>query len=161
MYTSGARRSRGEMSKNLSRGRVRRRHPQTDRQDAWGPYLGGVDAGTVFDLGGRILGACAEAEARAAHGGIDPQAPSAERAHSMLPPNPESQEGAPMPPRHPNHLPIHSAVGPDAIVQQQMRAVIESNWHTVYASRRSIEDAREAIARADKALARQLSDRRR
>jgi len=66
-----------------------------------------------------------------------------------------------MAPRLSNELPIHAAVGLDAVAQQQMREVIDSNWHAVYASRRAMEDAREAIARADKALARQMSDRRR
>jgi hypothetical protein len=66
-----------------------------------------------------------------------------------------------MAPHHSKRHPIHSSVDQDAVVQQQMREVIESNWHTVHASRRSMEDAREAIARADKALARRLSNRRR
>jgi len=63
--------------------------------------------------------------------------------------------------RYSNQLPIHRALGQDAIIQQQMREAIESNWYIVYASRRSINDAREAIARADKALARLISGRRR
>jgi hypothetical protein len=66
-----------------------------------------------------------------------------------------------MAPRHSNYLPIHIAVCQDAIVQQQMREVIESNWYVVYASLRTMKDAREAIARADKALARRMSDPRR
>jgi len=40
-----------------------------------------------------------------------------------------------------------------------MHDSIESIWQTVRGSHRSINDAREAIAKADKALARRLSQR--
>jgi len=41
--------------------------------------------------------------------------------------------------------------------QQQLHETIESIWHIVRASRQTIDDAREAIARADTVLARRLS----
>lgn len=43
--------------------------------------------------------------------------------------------------------------------QQQCLEAIESIWQTVFASRRTIKDAREAIARADELLARHAGSR--
>jgi hypothetical protein len=54
----------------------------------------------------------------------------------------------------------HPAIGADALVQHQMLETIESIRHTVRASYRTMDDARDAIARADKALAGRMSDRR-
>jgi len=61
-----------------------------------------------------------------------------------------------MAPGYSNQLPIHPAIGKDAEFQQQMLEAIESIWWTVRGSHRSINDACEAIARADKALARRI-----
>jgi hypothetical protein len=47
-----------------------------------------------------------------------------------------------------------------AQTRDDMREIIESNWRTVFASRRTMADAQEVIARADEVLARRLSDRR-
>jgi hypothetical protein len=47
---------------------------------------------------------------------------------------------------------------PEPDSPQQMREAIESIWHMVHASRQTIKDAREAIARADEVLARRLSE---
>jgi hypothetical protein len=65
-----------------------------------------------------------------------------------------------MAPRYSNQLRIRPANGEIAEIRQHMLEAVESIWQTVDASRRSMEDAREAIARADKALARRISDRR-
>jgi len=86
-----------------------------------------------------------------------PQAPPAERAHNLLPPDPRTG-GSPMPPLKSKHLP-HAETCVIAEDRQRMHDSMESIWHTVQGSRRSIEDAREAIARADQTLARRLSER--
>src|SRR5262249_57945612 len=57
-----------------------------------------------------------------------------------------------MSPRYSNLL-NHPATGEDALIQRQMLETIESIRHTVRASHRTMDDARDAIARADKALA--------
>jgi len=57
-----------------------------------------------------------------------------------------------MSPRYSNLL-DHPAMGEDALIQRQMLETIESIRHTVRASHRTMDDARDAIARADKALA--------
>src|SRR5215471_21246655 len=85
-----------------------------------------------------------------------PQAPPAERTHNLLPPDPCVTGGSSMAPRHPNHPLIRPAIGDKAKIQQQLLEAVESIWQTVHASRRCMEDAREAIARADKALARRI-----
>jgi putative transposase len=56
-------------------------------------------------------------------------------------------------PDQPASFDIRDALG-------RMRYDIESIWHTVRATRRSIEDARDAMERADEVLARRLSGRR-
>ena len=63
-----------------------------------------------------------------------------------------------MPPLKSKHLP-HPETCVIAEDRQRMHDSMESIWHTVRGSRRSIEDAREAIARADETLARRLSER--
>jgi len=65
-----------------------------------------------------------------------------------------------MAPRYANQPLIRPAIGNNAEIQQQMLEAAESIWQTVHNSRRCMEDAREALARADKALARRISDRR-
>jgi hypothetical protein len=65
-----------------------------------------------------------------------------------------------MAPRYSNQLRSRPAISENAEIQQHMLKAVEGIWQTVHASRRSMEDAREAIARADKALARRISDRR-
>jgi hypothetical protein len=57
-----------------------------------------------------------------------------------------------LPPQHAK-LDVTDALG-------RMRNDIESIWHTVRATRRSIADARDAMDRADEVLARRLSERR-
>jgi hypothetical protein len=56
-------------------------------------------------------------------------------------------------------LPPHRAYA-YAQTREQMRDCIDSVWCSVVGSRRTIEEGREAIARADVVLARRLSDRR-
>jgi len=56
-----------------------------------------------------------------------------------------------MAPPYSNHLLLQRQA------QQQLHETIESIWHIVRASRQTIDDAREAIARADTVLARRLS----
>jgi len=68
--------------------------------------------------------------------------------------------GSSMAPRYSNQPLIRPVIGDNAEIQQQMLEAVESIWQTVHASRRCMADAREAIARADKALARRISDRR-
>jgi hypothetical protein len=58
------------------------------------------------------------------------------------------------------HLLSRPASITDYETQLRMHADIQSIWHTVWASRRSMEEARQALARADETLARRLSDRR-
>jgi hypothetical protein len=63
-----------------------------------------------------------------------------------------------MAPPYSNQLP-HPIV---AAVKQSLAHIrddVDSIWHTVGGSRRTIQDAREAIARADVTLARRLSER--
>jgi hypothetical protein len=86
-----------------------------------------------------------------------PQAPPAERAHILLPP--DLKGGSPMAALYAKKLPPQLALDdPGTLVR--MRADIESIWETVRGSRRSIEEAHEAIARANEALTRGLSGRR-
>jgi len=61
-----------------------------------------------------------------------------------------------MAPRYSNQRPIHPAIRENAEIRRLMREAIESICWTVSGSRRSINDARKAIARADKALARRF-----
>jgi hypothetical protein len=58
------------------------------------------------------------------------------------------------------HRPRDYAVYDFAQTRDDMREIIESNWRTVFASRRTIADAQEVIARANEVLGRRLSDRR-
>jgi hypothetical protein len=57
-----------------------------------------------------------------------------------------------MAPPYSNHLLLQREA------QQQLRDTIESIWNIVRASRQTMDDAREAIARADTVLARRLSE---
>jgi len=59
-----------------------------------------------------------------------------------------------MAPPYSKQLPPHPASFGIVETRKSVRDNIDSIWHTVWASRRSIEEAREAIARADEALAR-------
>jgi hypothetical protein len=65
-----------------------------------------------------------------------------------------------MAPLYPTQLPRHRALVADAAILRRMRKDIESIWHTLRGSRLTIEDARKAIARADKTLVRRLAERR-
>jgi hypothetical protein len=65
-----------------------------------------------------------------------------------------------MPPPYSKHLPPHPASYGNAETRQRMRDNIESIRHTLRATRRTMQDARMAIARADEALAQRLSERR-
>ena len=58
------------------------------------------------------------------------------------------------------HPPPNHVVYGFAQTRDDLREIIESNWHTVFASRRTIADAQEAIARANEVLSRRLSDLR-
>jgi len=57
-----------------------------------------------------------------------------------------------MAPPYSDHFPLQRET------QQQLRETIESIWNIVRASRQTIDDAHEAIARADTVLARRLSE---
>ena len=65
-----------------------------------------------------------------------------------------------MAPLYPAQLPRQRALIGDADILRSMRKDIESIWQALRGSRLTIEDARKAIARADKTLVRRLAERR-
>jgi len=59
-----------------------------------------------------------------------------------------------------NQLPLDNVGYGFALTHERIREDIASLRHSVFASRRTIAEAQEAIATADEVLARRLSDRR-
>jgi hypothetical protein len=59
---------------------------------------------------------------------------------------------------YPNHLPLKNVGFGFAVTRERMREDIASLRHSTFASRRTIVEAQEAIARADKVLARRIWD---
>src|SRR5262245_12458700 len=86
------------------------------------------------------------------------QAPPAERAHHLLPPDHQTGASHLMAVPYPNQLPLHNVSYAFAVTHERMREDIASLRHSAFASRRTIADAQEAIARADKVLARRIWD---